>query len=72
MQVQIMGLQRQPGPYDSVIPFIARILEEPNDGRFCVIGVDHRPARDLLQALVDGEEILAHVEDWQILSFVTA
>lgn len=41
---------------------------ETDDGVIVQFGVDWRPARDIAQALEEGEIIEVDVADWQILS----
>jgi hypothetical protein len=39
-------------------------------GQEATIGVDHRPLRDLADLLEEGEQVVAHAEDWQVLRVV--
>lgn len=38
-----------------------------SDGAEVLIGVDHRPAGDIREAIAAGEIVTVEVEDWQIL-----
>ncbi len=51
------------GQFDTVIPFEATT----DEGRSVVVGVDHRAARDILQALRDTNSVRCQVESWQLL-----
>lgn len=60
---------KTPGVFDTIVEFHG--VDE--DGTEVTIGVDHRVAQDLAQAVnahrVDGEEPpQAQVEDWQIIA----
>jgi hypothetical protein len=37
------------------------------DGRTIKFGADHRPGRDLVEALANHESVVAWVEDWQVI-----
>lgn len=53
----------QPGMFDTVVRFHG--LDE--EGGEVTFGVDHRPARDLAEAVARGEDPIVDLEPWQIL-----
>lgn len=55
------------GTWDTIVQFEA----ETDDGATVIIGVDHRPASELIVALAQDEEIRVHIESWQILGRVS-
>lgn len=56
------------GDHGSVWTFQVRDLE--TDALY-MIGVDHRPAFAILEAMSEGELVHGEIEDWQILAHVT-
>ncbi len=53
------------GLYDTLITFTGTDVDSGDLVRF---GVDHRPARDIREALRQGELPMVEVEEWAILS----
>lgn len=68
--IRITGV-RPFGLFDTIIVFEAEVLESAETlnatGRKVTIGVDHRPAREIREALAAGEDVVTTVEPWQIV-----
>lgn len=56
-----------PGLFDTVVTGTA---EDVDSGRRVRFGGDHRPMRDVREALAAGDEVLVDLEGWQILGEV--
>jgi len=70
MNVEVNEVVHPIGMMDTIIKFKGT---DPDTSEVITFGVDHRPAKDLFAAMQFAAEqndppILAHVEDWQILS----
>lgn len=61
--VTLIGLHKRPGPLDTVVLFYG----EDEAGTEVVVAVDHRPGKDLADALLAGP-VEAEVEAWQVLA----
>jgi hypothetical protein len=59
----VLGLANQPSMMDTIIQFVC----EDADGDLVFVAADHRPARDIIEALCDGEEdIRVCPEPWSV------
>ena len=68
MIVEVTDVVRPIGLFDTIIKFKGI----SPDGEIVTFGVDHRPARDLFEAVKEAAEyndppVMAEVESWQIL-----
>ena len=74
MTVEVHEVVQPIGAFDTIIKFRGTVVDTESEILF---GVDHRPARELIQMMSaaskeeDPDPVLAHVEDWQILMIMT-
>lgn len=62
-QVMVNGV-RPYGMFSTILIFDVTDIDDESN---LVIGVDHRPARELRAALDAGELPIVEVEDWQVI-----
>jgi hypothetical protein len=58
------------GMFDTIIRFQAHPLREdgtPNTELTTTIAADHRPARDIREALMEGERPIVRAQSWAVL-----
>ncbi len=70
MNIEVNEVVHPVGLHDTIIKFRGI---DPDTSEVIIFAVDHRPARDLIGAMEFAAQqndppILAHIEDWQILS----
>ncbi len=53
------------GMFDTVIRFRATL----DDDSTVIAGGDHRPMRDVIRALADGETPETWIEEWQVVAW---
>ena len=61
--IDIIGLAKQPGMMDTIILFVGR---ERESGNLVQVAADHRPARDIIEALCDEDDVFVRCEGWQL------
>ena len=61
MEVEVTQIVRDEG---SVVVFQGESLE---DGRTVTFAVDHRPAQELVNGMLNDEEVIALVDSWQVI-----
>jgi len=64
MEIEVVSIVRNEG---SVMVFRGTSLE---DGRTVTFAVDHRPAQELMNGMLNDEEVIALVEPWQVLGMI--
>lgn len=59
----VLGLFKVPGMMDTIVQFVC----EAENGNRVIVAADHRPARDIIEALCDGsEDVQVRPEGWAV------
>lgn len=64
MEIEVTAIVRAEG---SVVLFRGESLET---GRTVTFAVDHRPAQELMNGMLNDEEVIALVEPWQVMGVI--